>query len=287
MSLKTKHTIYLFITAMIWGAAFVAQAAGNVMGPVTFVSFRNFLAFLALLPVIRFLYGDFRMDKWTVLGGVCCGVILFFASTVQQMGLLYTSPGKAGFITACYMVIVPILGMMFGKRLSGKILIAIVIAVAGMYFICIPKGEGFSGVSKGDLLCLGCALLFACHILCVDHFMEHANGVKLSCLQFLVCGILAFFAMLPTEGIDLLSVGTGIVPLLYAGILSSGVGYTLQIVGQKGVNPSVAALILSLESCFAVLAGWILIGSKLSGREIAGCVIMFAAIVLTQLPDKN
>ncbi|MDO4265943.1 MAG: DMT family transporter [Eubacteriales bacterium] len=283
--MKTRHTIYLFVTAMIWGAAFVAQSAGNVMGPFTFNCLRNILGVLVLIPFIRFFYGDLRIDRLTLTGGILCGFFLFLASNVQQMGLLYTTPGKAGFITASYMILVPIVGIFFGKRISGRILTAVVLGALGLYFLCIPQGEGFSNVNRGDLLCMGCALLFTGHIMCIDHFVPKTQGVKMSCIQFFTAAVLSGILMLLFETPDAAAVKSGLVPLLYAGIMSTGVAYSMQIVGQNGVDPSVAALILSLESCFAVLAGWVLMHNAMSTRELAGCALMFGAIILTQLPQ--
>lgn len=286
-NLKARHTVYLFLTSLIWGSAFVAQSAGNVMGPFTFVSLRNYIGFFVLLPCIWLIRGNFHINRDTLLGGIGCGVILCLASNTQQFSLLYTSPGKAGFITACYMVLVPIAGFFLGKKLSKRVVVAVILAVIGLYFICIPAGGGFSGMNRGDLICLGCAVLFTGHILCIDHFAERADGVKMSCIQFLVCALLSTVLMLWRDKPTAAGIREGLLPLLYAGILSSGVGYSLQIVGQRGVNPSIAALILSLESCFAVLAGWLLLGSRLTLREGLGCAVMLSAIVLTQMPERS
>ena len=284
MNLKIRHTIYLFVTAMIWGAAFVAQSAGNVMGPFTFNCLRNVLGVVVLIPFIRLFYGNLKLDKTTCIGGICCGFFLFLASNVQQMGLLYTTPGKAGFITASYMVLVPIVGIFLGSRISGRILAAVLLGALGLYFLCIPPGEGFSNINRGDLLCMGCALLFTGHIMCIDYFVPKTEGVKMSCVQFFTAAILSGILMLLFEAPDASAVRSGLLPLLYAGIMSTGVGYSMQIVGQNGVDPTVSALILSLESCFAVLAGWLLMHNAMSTRELAGCALMFGAIVLTQLP---
>lgn len=285
-TVAVRHSFYLFLTAFIWGSAFVAQSVGNVMGPFTFNSIRNFLACFVLLPFIRIFYGNLKVNRVTLRGGICCGVCLFLASNVQQLGLVYTSPGKAGFITACYMVIVPIVGAFLGQRIPRRVWIAVVMALFGLYFLCIPKGESFQSVNLGDLLCLLCACLFTLHILCIDHFTQMAEGVKMSCIQFFVCAVLSFVLMLFTEQPSLAGIREGAAALLYAGIMSSGVAYSLQIVGQKGVHPAVASLILSLESCFSVLTGWMILGSKLNGRELFGCAVMFAAIILTQLPER-
>ena len=279
--------ICLFVTALIWGFAFVAQSEGNVMGPFTFNSIRNFLGFLSLIPFIRIYYGDLKADRQTITGGICCGICLFLASNTQQFSLLYTTPGKTGFITACYMMLVPIAGLFMGRRISRKVAAAILAAALGLYLLCIPKGEGFSDINRGDMLAMVCAAFYTFHILCIDHFAKDAQGIKMSCIQFLTCAVLTLIPAFLTERPDPASIGPGLVPLLYAGILSSGVAYSLQIVGQKDADPSVASLILSLESCFSVLAGWLLLGDRLSLRESLGCVIMFAGIILTQLPDRR
>ena len=282
-----KHTVYLLIAAMIWGSAFVAQSAGNVMGPFTFNCLRNFLGFFVLIPFIRIFYRNFKFDRMTVLGGICCGICLFLASNTQQYAMQYTTPGKAGFITASYMLIVPIVGFFMGKGITRRIIFAVIAGAVGLYLLCIPAGEGFSGINLGDMLCAVCALLFTGHILCIDYFTPRGEGVKISCLQFLTAAVLTTVPMIFFEEPNIQGIQAGLVPLLYAGILSSGVGYSLQIVGQEGVNPAVAALILSLESCFAVLAGWIILGDAMNMRELLGCLIMFGAIVLTQLPGRK
>lgn len=280
-----KHTLYLLIAALIWGSAFVAQSAGNVMGPFTFNCLRNFLGFFVLIPFIRIYYRNFKFDRMTVIGGICCGICLFLASNTQQYAMQFTTPGKAGFITASYMLIVPIVGFFMGKGITARIILAVVLGALGLYLLCIPAGEGLSGVNTGDILCGICAVMFTGHIMCIDYFAPKGEGVKMSCLQFLTAAVLTMVPMLLFEEPDPTGIVAGLVPLLYAGIMSSGVAYSLQIVGQEGVNPAVAALVLSLESCFAVLAGWLLLGDAMNLRELSGCLIMFGAIVLTQLPS--
>jgi drug/metabolite transporter (DMT)-like permease len=224
-------------------------------------------------------------DKKTVLiGGVCCGIALFLASNLQQVGIQYTSVGKAGFITAMYIVLVPVLGIFLGKRAGLKVWISVALAVAGLYLLCIT--EGFS-IGKGDILVLLCAFGFSAHILVIDYFSPKADGVRLSCIQFLVCGILSGICMFVTEKPDLSAILQAWMPILYAGVMSCGVAYTLQIIGQKDMDPTIASLILSLESVVSVLSGWALLGQKLSARELFGCVLMFAAIILAQLPGKE
>ncbi len=284
-SLVIRHTIYLFITALIWGTAFVAQSVGNIMGPFTFNCLRSLLGGLVLIPFIKYFYKGIKPDITTIKGGICCGLCLFAASNLQQYGLLYTSPGKAGFITAGYILIVPILGLFVGKRISARIAAAVVAALVGLYLLCIPVGEGMS-INQGDMLCMVCALVFSLHIITIDHFAPKAEGVKMACIQFLVCSALSAVLMLLFEEPDPKSIAEGIIPLIYAGVFSSGVAYTLQIVGQPGVNPTIASLILSLESCIAVIAGWLILGEGMNTREVTGCIIMFAAIIITQLPQK-
>lgn len=293
-----KNSLFLMLTATIWGIAFVAQSVGmDYLGPFTFNSVRCLIGGLVLLPLIWFREkkavwirsGSSAEQKRAgrknlLAGGAACGILLFLASNFQQFGIQYTTVGKAGFITACYIVIVPILGIFLGKKCSPFLWTAVFLALAGLYLLCIT--DGFS-IGLGDLLILICALLFSFHILVIDHFSPLADGVKMSCIQFFICGVLSGIAAMFTESLELSSLFAAWLPLLYAGVFSCGVAYTLQIVGQKGMNPTVASLILSLESCISVLAGWILLGQKLSSREIIGCAVMFAAIVLAQLPQKN
>lgn len=288
--MKTKNACMLILTAFIWGTAFVAQSVGmDYLGPFTFNGVRNLIGGAALLPCIAFLGRGNRGNapgsrKDLIVGGVCCGVLLFAASSLQQIGLVYTTAGKSGFITAFYIVIVPVLGIFLRQKVGWKIWTAVGIALVGLYFLCIT--EGFS-VNIGDFYVFLCALLFSLHILVIDHFAPRVDGVKMSCIQFFVCGLISLIPMFALETPTISGLLAGWFPLFYAGVLSCGVGYTLQIVGQKNVNPTVASLLLSLESCFSVLAGWIILGERLSVREGTGCVLMFAAIILAQLPEKK
>ena len=195
----------------------------------------------------------------------------------------YTTVGKAGFITALYIVLVPVCGLFLRKRVQPKVWLAVLIAVAGLYLLCMTDGS-FS-LQKGDLLVLACALGFTVHILVIDHFSPLVDGIKMSCIQFFTCSILSAVCMALFETVNVSNLLHAWIPILYAGILSSGVGYTLQIIGQKGLNPTMASLLMSLESVFSVLAGWIFLHQALSGRELSGCILMFAAIVLVQLPN--
>lgn len=294
--MKLKNGGMLLLTAFIWGTAFVAQSVGmDHLGPFSFNGIRCLIGAVALLPCIWFLN---RMNKDPetdgsekeksgkdlITGGVACGVLLFTASSLQQAGIQYTTAGKAGFITAFYIVIVPVLGIFLHKKIQWKVWMAVLLALVGLYFLCIT--ESFS-VGKGDALVFLCALVFSVHILVIDHFSPKVDGVKMSCIQFFVSGILSFPFMFVLETPRFVSVAAAWMPLLYAGVLSCGVAYTLQILGQKNVNPAVASLILSMESCFSVLAGWIILGERLSFRESSGCILMFLAIILAQLPDKK
>ena len=292
--MKIKNGIMLVLTAFIWGTAFVAQSVGmDYLGPFTFNGVRSLIGGAALLPCIwLFQQGKGKATekpsrgarKELIAGGIACGLLLFAASSLQQIGIQYTTAGKAGFITAFYIVIVPVLGIFLHKKISGKVWGAVAIALAGLYFLCIT--EKFA-VGKGDILIFLCALVFSIHILVIDYFSPKVDGVKMSCIQFFVCGIVSLPPMFFTETPKIGAIVEGWAPLLYAGVLSCGVAYTLQIIGQKNVNPAVASLILSLESCFSVLAGWMVLGEKLSMRESVGCVLMFGAIILAQLPDRK
>lgn len=292
--MKPKNAAILMLTAFIWGTAFVAQSVGmDYLGPFTFNGVRSLIGAAALLPCIWLLQtinkkeGTVKEEgsrKDLIIGGIACGLLLFAASSLQQIGIQYTSAGKAGFITAFYIVIVPVLGMFLHKKIGWKVWIAVLLALAGLYFLCIT--ERFT-IGRGDIFIFLCALVFSLHIMVIDYFSPKVDGVKMSCIQFFVCGIVSIPFMVWTETPGLKAMLAGWIPLLYAGVLSCGVAYTLQIVGQKNVNPAIASLILSLESCFSVLAGWMILGERLSVRESAGCVLMFAAIILAQLPDKK
>ena len=291
--MKIKNAFMLILTAFIWGTAFVAQSMGmDYLEPITFNGVRSLIGGAALIPCIWIL-GKWKENqkedvsanrKDLVTGGVLCGLLLFGASSLQQMGIQYTTAGKAGFITAFYIVIVPVLGIFLKKKTGWKVWMAVLLALVGLYFLCIT--ESFS-IGKGDILVFLCALVFSVHILVIDHFSPKVDGVKMSCIQFFVSGILSLPFMFVLETPRLVAVAAAWMPLLYAGVLSCGVAYTLQILGQKNVNPAVASLILSLESCFSVLAGWIILGERLSFRESLGCILMFLAIILAQLPDKK
>lgn len=294
-----RQSLLLLLTATIWGVAFVAQSVGmDYVGPFTFNAVRNLIGAVVLLPCIGILSrmdgskqghadtADLKKNRKTLLiGGISCGTLLCIASNLQQFGIMYTTTGKAGFITAMYIVLVPVFGIFLHKKAGIRIWIAVAIAVAGMYLLCGLGGE--AGLQAGDWLLIGCAVVFSFHILVIDYFSPKVNGVKLSCIQFFTCAVLSGIGMLLFETPSLTAILAAWVPILYAGVLSCGVAYTLQIVGQKGMNPTVASLILSLESVVSLLAGWLILDQRLSGRELCGCALAFAAIILVQLPAKG
>ena len=282
---QIKNSLLLLLTAVIWGVAFVAQSVGlEYVEPFTFNSVRSIIGGLVLLPCIVILKkwkkGFATKIEW--IGGICCGIALCLASNFQQFGMQHTTVGKAGFITALYVVLVPILGLFVKKKVPIFIWLCVGLSVAGLYLLCMP--EGTFVLALGDLLVLICAILFSLHILVIDYFSPKGDGVVISCIQFFTCGILTGVVMIFTETPTIGNILDAKWAILYAGVLSSGVAYTLQVVAQKNVNPTVASLILCLESVVAVLAGWLILGQSLSAREMWGCVLMFVAIVLAQLP---
>ena len=311
-SKKMQSNLMLLLTAFIWGVAFVAQSVGmDYVGPFTFNSVRNFIGAFVLLLFIPLLDKVNRQSAATVnasnsdaasatdiastssssvsdkktliIGGIVCGILLAIASSFQQVGIIYTTVGKAGFITAMYIVIVPILGLFVGKKVRLIAWISVGLSVIGLYLLCMTESLS---LGKGDILVLICAFCFSFHIMVVDHFSPMVDGVRMSCIQFLVCGLLSGVCMLLTEHPEMRLILQAWQPILYAGVFSCGVGYTLQIIGQKGTDPTVASLILSLESVVSVLAGWLLLGQRLSVRELGGCALMFAAILLAQMPER-
>ena len=308
---KLRNTFFLLLTAMIWGAAFVAQSVSmDYIGPFTFICLRSVIGGLFLIPVIIVLDGIRKKsqnesanavsaenilhieteekqrlswkNKQLIEGGIVCGFFLFFANCFQQTGIQYTTVGKAGFITTFYIIIVPLIGLFFKKYCGILTWIGVVIALAGLYFLCITQKLT---IQRGDALILCCSVLYAGQILAIDHYNPFVDGVKMSCIQFLTGGVLGAVFMFLFENPSLAMILSAAGPILYTGIMSTGVGYTLQIVGQKGLNPTVAALILSLESVFSALSGYVFLHQVLTTKELIGCALMFIAIVLAQLPD--
>ena len=301
MSKKMHSNILLLITAFIWGSAFVAQKSGmDYIGPFTFNGIRTLIGGLVLIPVIFIMDKSkskeevtevptdeekAKQKKTVLIGGICCGTVLFIASTFQQFGVSYTTAGKAGFITTLYVVVVPILSILLKKRVRPIMWLCVVLGAIGLYLLCMTD-KSFS-LAFGDMLVLICAVCFAVHIMTVDYFITKADGVKLSCIQFMTSGVLGLICMAIFETPNLEAILDCWMPILYAGVLSSGVGYTFQVIAQKHAEPTVASLIMSLESAFAVLSGTILLGEIMSPREILGCVIIFSAVIISQLPERK
>ena len=297
---QMRQVVFPILAAFIWGTAFVAQdLCADSIGTFAFNATRYFIAVLALLVVIL-ISDKLKKNKPALtaqekkagskqlwLGGLCCGAALAIASNFQQAGLVAgTDAGKAGFITALYVVLVPVFGLFFKRKVSLPTWIAVVLSVVALYLLCI-KGD-FS-LAPGDLLILVCAVCFAVHILVIDHFTAYCDGVKLSCLQFLFAGIISTICMFIFEDVDFAAILSCALPLLYVGVFSCGVGYTLQILAQKDSNPTVVTILLSLESVFAVIAGAIILKQQMTVREYIGCAIMFAAVILAQIqfPTKQ
>lgn len=286
---QLRGSLLLLITAIIWGSAFVAQSTGmDHVDPFTFNFTRTVVGVLALLIAIPFLdklglsAAPETKDEWKKLwiSGSICGVIMFGASASQQIGIVETSPGKAGFITALYIVIVPVLGVFMKKRVSILTWIAVVIAIVGMYLLC---AEGEFKLGAGDSMVMLSALLFALHIITVDKVAPAVDCVRLSCVQFFVSAVLAGLCMLVFETPTVESVWNAKYSILYAGVMSTGVAYTMQIIGQSTVEPTVASLLMSLESVFAALTGWLILRDIMTGYEIVGCLLIFIAVIIAQL----
>ena len=316
MSRQFRGSIMLFMTAFIWGTAFVAQKSGmDTISPIAFNGIRTLIGAVSLLPVIAVMSmrknrqpedpakaglspSDLALEqkkekKLLWIGGICCGLFLMAAGNVQQIGMYYTTAGKTGFITALYVILVPIAGLFLGKKIRPIFWACVAASAVGLYLLCIPADGGFGNINGGDIVVLICAFLFAGHILCIDYFSPKVDGVKMSCIQFFVAGgvscILMFFID-PALGFTLPDLGdlqAGWFQLFYAGVMSCGIAYTLQVVAQADVNPTLASMLLCLESVFAVLAGAILLGEGMDVREVIGCVLMFAAILVAQLPSKE
>lgn len=292
MSKRLIGNLMLLAAAMIWGAAFVAQTVGmDYVGPFTFQTARYFLGGVVLLPVIWFLdrrgnakkpaNREEKAYQWR--SGLGCGLILFAACSLQQLSLLYIEAGKSGFITSLYIILVPIAGLLFGKTVKPWVWGSVVLALIGSYLLC----AGGMSFGKGELLVFGSAILFTAHILLIDRVSPRVDGVRLSSMQFLVASGLSLVFMFATETPrwgDLLQCW---LPICYAGILSAGVGYTFQILGQAYTEPTVASLLMSLESVFSMLFGWLLLHQVLSPMELLGCGLVFAGVILAQLPGKK
>lgn len=291
MRKKLRYSALLLFATVIWGAAFVAQSVGmDHIGPYTFQVVRCLLAVLGLIPVIA-IFDIFKKDgknfmtRWADkklwLTGLLCGVPLFLACNLQQMGLVHVDAGKSGFLTAMYIVIVPLIGIFLKKKPSILVPISVVLAVAGLYFL---SCMGVTGIQLGDLYLLGCAVMFAVQITFVDLFAQKLDALRLNTIQALVCAVLSAIVMVFTEKPTWQGIADCAVPLCYTGFLSMGMGYALQIIGQKHVESTAASLIMSLESVFAVVFGALILKETMTGWEILGCVLVFAAVILSQVP---
>lgn len=309
MSKRTKGNLLLLLTSFIWGSAFVAQSSGmDYVGPYTYNMARNVLAFLFLIPVIYVIgkkkgvtdnagsgtgiddaaSGEANWksillpDRTTLVGGIYCGLVMAVASSLQQIGITMTTAGKAGFITALYIILVPLMGVFIGKKIPRIIWFCVVLAMAGFYLLCVK--EGFS-ISKGDILVLFCSVGFSVHIMTIDHFTSKGvDGVKMACIQFAVAAIVMTPLMFALENPSVSGLLSAWMTIAYAGILSSGVGFTLQIVAQKDTDPTTATLIMSLESVFAAVSGCLFLNEVLLPKEILGCILVFVAVILAQVP---
>ena len=291
MKKKLYGSMCLMVGTFIWGSAFIAQSVGmDYIGPFTFQAIRCGLAVIFLLPVI-FLFDRDKKSYWKTWKnprlwktGLVCGVALFIASGLQQVGLVYTTAGKAGFITAMYIVFVPILGIVFRKRPPFTAWISVALAVVGLYLLsCV----GAARINQGDLLLMICAIAFAVQITLIDRLAGTLDGLRLNCIQSLVCSLLSALVMFFTEAPDMGNIISCWLPLAYAGILSMGVAYSLQIIGQRHVEPTPASLIMSLESVFAAVFGWLLLHETMTPVELIGCALVFAAVILSQIPAKK
>ena len=294
MKHSMRGNMFLFMAALIWGCALVAQKAGmSHLGPFGFTAIRCTLGGLVLLPLIR------RLDrkkteeerkaepgrKATLTGSAWCGVMLTSLILFQQFGLPHTTVGKAGFITALYILITPVMGIFLGKKAGKNLWLGVAVGILGMYFLCLF--EGASGLNFGDLMMLGAAVTAAAHIHVVDHFVQKIDAVKLSAYQFIFTGLVCVVPMLVFEDVSMEAVVDCAIPILYSGLISCGVGYTFQVMGQKDTDPSLASLILSLETVFGLFAGWVFFREILSVPEYIGCGLMFIAIIVSQLPDRK
>lgn len=294
MKNKLRGTAALVTAVLIWGSAFIAQSVGmERIGPFTFQTFRNGLAILFLIPLVFLLdIGNCSVkesfQKWKNPGlwkaGLLCGIALFCAASFQQVGLVYTDAGKAGFITAMYIIGVPLLGIFVKRKPTKAALFSVFLAVIGLYLL---SAAGVSQINKGDLLLMGCALCYSFQILFVEFYGAQQDVLRLNCIQVLVTFLLSSVCMFATETFRMEDVYSAFGALAYAGILSTGIAFTLQLVGQKDLDPTPAAVIMSMESVVAVICGAVILKETMTSLEIAGCVLMFIAVILSQIPEKK
>lgn len=300
MNKQLRGSLILLLTAFIWGTAFVAQSEGvSKIGVWAFSAIRNALGVIVLIPVIVILrkkknekgtttvsvFSDIMHDKRLLIGGLLCGIALFVAANLQQFGIKYVSfVGKAGFLTALYIILVPILGLFLHKKVGKLVWVGLLFALVGLYLLCINQTIKFEAA---DILLIACAFVFSIQILLVDKYVLIVDPIALACIEFFVCGALSFICMLIFENNSIEAIKSVIIPLLYAGCLSSGVAYTLQMVGQRDLNPTLASMIMSLEAVISAISGIVLLHERPSARELIGCVLMFVGVILAQIPTKD
>ena len=299
MNTQTRNSLLLLLCSFIWGTAFVAQSAGAGMGAYSFLAGRSWLAVVMLLPTVSAFDAIHRKQgaacgwpkgeqgKTLRKASLICGTLLFAASAAQQIGITLNpnSTAKSAFLTAMYVVLVPVFGLALGRKNSPQLWVSMVISVVGLYLLCMKNG--FGGIEASDLVLLLCAVLFSFQILSIDHFAPQVDGVRLSLLQFFVVAVESSIAALLLETPSIAQFGENLLPIAYCGIFSSGVAYTLQIIGQKDLHPAIASLIMCMESVFSALGGWLILHQSLSARESMGCALIFVAVVLAQLPVED
>ena len=299
MNTQTRNSLLLLLCSFIWGTAFVAQSAGAGMGAYSFLAGRSWLAVVVLLPTVSAFdaihrkqgaaYGWPKGEQGKTLrkASLICGTLLFAASAAQQIGITLNpnSTAKSAFLTAMYVVLVPVFGLALGRKNSPQLWVSMIISVVGLYLLCMKNG--FGGIEASDLVLLLCAVLFSFQILSIDHFAPQVDGVRLSLLQFFVVAIESSIAAVLLETPSIAQFGENLLPIAYCGIFSSGVAYTLQIIGQKDLHPAIASLIMCMESVFSALGGWLILHQSLSARESVGCALIFVAVVLAQLPVED
>lgn len=298
MSKQLKSNLLILLAAFIWGTAFLAQKDGGQIGTFTFNGIRFLIGGTFLLPVIYVLdrirgrkadpendQPDMRWNRNVFIGGICCGVVLFAASSLQQYGIMFTTIGKTGFITALYTLIVPVFSVILGKKVPKLTWLAAVIGLAGLYLLSM-YGEALQ-ISYGDRFIIGCAVGYAVQIMLIDHFAPMVDPVKLSCVQFLSLGVISLFFMFTFEDPTVDKIISVLPSILYAGVVSSGIAYTLQVVGQRHSEPTQAAIIMCMESVFSLLSGMIVLGERMAVHEYIGAALIFTAVIMAQLPDRR
>ncbi|MCK9190501.1 MAG: DMT family transporter [Sphaerochaetaceae bacterium] len=293
--MKKRYLLFAFIPTVIWGLGYVVQTVGvKAIGPNTLNATRFLLAFVFMYPFVKIrrkkIYADNDVERVVrksalIRGSIICGVFLFIANFFQMWGFKYTSPGKASFITSLYIIIIPFIGLYFGQKLSKRVLVCVVIAMFGMYLLCLT--DGISNVNKGDVLELIGAFGFSFQIITISYYSPKCDSLSLATFHILIAGILSTFAMFIMEDPNWIAIKAAWFPIVYSALLISAIGYTFQIISQKHLSPTLASLIFSMESVFALFFAWLLLNDKLSPKEILGCALLFIAIIISQIPEKE